>query len=513
MSVLRFAVSAALLSASLFATSTAKADQRFDLRPKQPGVAALELGLDYRIQGTFLSDFPVDAEGTTIGQGAVLDQRFRVALAVEQGRFRLGTEWDLLTGQLAGDLWDIPGDVDDRHREKFAVITADGFIPRRFSARVNGRIGQLEAGLVTSHWGLGMMANDGDHEPLFGRTDFGDRVVRLRGTTRPFAKAEGFPGREHVYLTAAADMVLADDMAQIADGQIATQAILSVLYRPEDARRLGVYLVHRHQDELAQDRSSDLMVIDGYGVLPIALGKTGWSVELAVEAAGVLGRTDRSLSYNERSELEVRAAGVTARATFRSQGEALQVHLRGGWASGDNNPDDGRTSSFTFDRDFDVGLILFDQVMGGVNAAAHALLVDPEHGGVAPDGVDTLATEGAFQNAMYVQPAVQVAPFSWLDLRGGLMFAGASAPVAHPFYTFREGGSTRNHHNLAPSGGLLGSELDWAVRVGGQLPWGGERAPSLRLRVQGGHLFLGGALQGGSGDIIHQVMISGLVGW
>ncbi|HCP45777.1 MAG TPA: hypothetical protein DIU15_07035, partial [Deltaproteobacteria bacterium] len=467
----------------------------------------------YRIQGTFLSDFPVDAEGTMLGQAAVLDQRIRVAVAVRQGRFRLGTEWDLLTGQLAGDLWDIPGEVDDRHRHKRAVITPDGFVPRRFAVRLDSDLGQLEAGLVTSHWGLGMLANDGDQDLLFGRTDFGDRVLRLRGTTRPFAKAEGFPGREHVYLTAAADMVLADDMAQIADGQIATQAILSVLYRPPDARRLGVYLVHRHQDELADDRSSDLMVIDGFGVLPVALGATGWTLELAVEAAGVLGRTDRSLSYNERQELEVRAAGVAARATFRSQGDALQVHVRGGWASGDKNPDDAFLENFTFDRDFDVGLILFDQVLGGIDAAAHALLVDPEHSGAPPDGVDSLATEGAFRRAMYVQPVVQVVPFRWLDLRGGLMFAGSSAPVQHPFYSFRAGGMARNHHDFAPNGGLLGSELDWAVRVGGQLPWGGERAPSLALRVQGGHLFLGGALQGGTGDIVHQVLISGLVGW
>ena len=44
---------------------------------------------------------------------------------------------------------------------------------------------QVELGLVSSAWGLGMVANDGRTDPLFGRADFGDRTLRLRATHMP----------------------------------------------------------------------------------------------------------------------------------------------------------------------------------------------------------------------------------------------------------------------------------------------------------------------------------------
>jgi len=492
---------------------------RLPLGPDGDNAKVVEIQGEYRIQGSFLTDFPVDAEGTTLGQGAVLDQRLRFRLDLAGVNFKFGVEWDLFSGQMAGDLWGIPGSIDARHREKYAVLTADGFVPRRAAARFSGRWATVEVGLVTSHWGLGMVANDGNRDTFFGRNDFGDRVVRLRGTFKPFgapwhAQKEPHRLRDKVLLTGGVDWVLDDDVATFTEQQLAFQGLLSLLYADADGKRLGIYTVYRHQRELEYDRQTNVVVIDGYGDLPLALGASGWSARLAAEVAVILGTTDRTLTYGERTTLGVASAGLTGIASLRAPGERFQFHLRAGYASGDPNADDEVTNDFTFDRDFDVGMVLFDQLHGGIAAANHVLLSDPDHGGQPPDGVDGLVTEGAFRRAVFAQPIFQVTPCSWFDAKVGVLLSVASTPVRHSFYSFRAGGTPRNHHDEEPTGSALGAELDWSVKFGGPLPFGGEMAPRLEAQIQGGHLFLGRALAASGGsEPIHYLLATGRIRW
>ena len=501
--------------AVLFLAVPADAAVRLPLGPGGEDRKTLELTGEYRLQGSFLSDFAVDAEGTTIGQSKSLDQRLRFGLGLGGNNFKFAVEWDLFSGQIAGDLWNIPGSVDARHREKLAAITADGFVPRRAAALFSGTWASVEVGLVTSHWGLGMLSNDGAHEPFFGRNDFGDRVVRLRGTFKPlYARSEPHPGRDGLMLTVGADWVIDDDNASFSKHQLAFQGLASLVYADAAGKRLGIYTVYRHQRELVEERETNVLVVDAYGDLHVQIWDTGWSARFALEAAAILGTTDRSLSYEERSRLGIAQAGLTGIASLRAPGEKLQFHLRGGWASGDGQPDDEVSHDFTFDRDFDTGMVLFDQLQGGVAAANHVLLSDPEHGGSPPDGVDAVVTEGAFRRGLFVQPIVQVSPLSWLDAKVGVMVGVASTPVRHSCYSFRAGGTPRTHHNEEPQGPMLGAELNWAVRIGGALPFGGDMAPRLEALVQGGHLFLGDALaaEGGS-EPIHHLLATGRVRW
>ena len=496
-------------------TAPAVAAVRLPLGPGADGSKVLELQGEYRIQGSFLSDFAVDGEGTMIGQDKVLDQRLRFGLGLSGNNFKFAVEWDLFSGQIAGDLWDIPGTIDARHRQKFAAITADGFVPRRAAALFSGTWATVEVGLVTSHWGLGMVSNDGAHDPFFGRNDFGDRVVRLRGTFKPlYARKSPHPARDGLMLTVGADWVIDDDAASFSEHQLAFQGLASVLYADASGKRLGLYSVYRMQRELVDERDTHVLVVDAYGDLPLRLWDTGWSARLALEAAAIVGTTDRSLSYGERERLGIAQAGITGIASLRAPGEKLQFHLRGGWASGDGRPDDGVTHDFTFDRDFDTGMVLFDQLQGGVAAANHVLLSDPEHGGAPPDGVDAVATEGAFRRGLFVQPIVQVSPLSWIDAKVGVLVGVASTPVRHSFYSFRSGGTPRNHHDEEPQGSMLGAELNWALRIGGALPFGGEMAPRLEALVQGGHLFIGDALRASGGsEPIHHLLATGRIRW
>ncbi len=455
------------------------------------------------------SDFAVDAHGTTVGQGVHLDQRLRAGAGFRGDLVSFETEWDLFTGQLAGDTWDVERSMDERRRDERGALTLNGFQPRKLSVGTYVGNAKIEAGLMTSHWGLGLLANDGDHEPLFGREDFGDRVFRVKATLMPFETRVG--AAAPTFLVFALDAVLADDLARLVDGQVATQAVVALMHDGgDDAGKYGVYGVFRNQFEPDFVRTTQAGVLDVYAEHPLALNDT-WTLTLATESVGIVGRTSRAQSYESPGGLQVLNLGSVAAVKLGS--DRLDVHLNAGFASGDGNPDDKRSLDFMADRDFNVGMVLFDEVMGGIDAGTHGLLADPQWSGQAPDGHELVATEGAWRRSAYLQPVVTLRPLKQLELRGGAVFARSTGPIAQPFYTFRNGGSPRNHLDQDTLGKrALGTELNWAVRLSPQDPevMREEWALQPRLEIQGGHAMLAEALGGGT---VHQLQGALRVEW
>ncbi len=459
---------------------------------------------ELRLLGSLPPDVVLDSEDHSLGQSGMLDGRLRAGLAYTRESWAVRTEWDLYDGQMAGDAWDVRGTEDARDRDAVGFLEADVFVPRRFS--VDGRVGPvaLEAGLVTSHWGLGMIANDGAHDPEFGRADFGDRVLRVRVATRPLV---GKP----LTLVLAGDRVVSDEQATwspFVGGQAAWQGIASAIWGDPGKARAGLYGVYRHQTEADGLRVTQAGVVDLYGDAPIAL--TGWTLRMAGEAAGILGATSRAQSYNSREGLAVQSAGAVALVEARPDAVPFRAIARGGWASGDGNPDDGASHDFTFDRDFDVGMVLFDELQGGIDAAAYAQLNDTTHSGRAPDGAELLVAEGAVRHATFVQPIVGVTPRPWLDLKAGALFAWNTSPIAQPFDTYRNGGVPANHLGEPTSGYWLGTELDWAVTLGNVDVdmLGVTSRPA--LVVQGGHLLASAEMGGG---VVTLVTATGRLRW
>ncbi len=449
------------------------------------------------------SDFDVDADGTTVGQGAHLDTRARVGLAISGEKWRFNAETDVFNGLLVGDKWDISGEYDERRRYEAGAVTLDGIRPRKLSVGYRADSYDLEVGLQTSHWGLGLIANDGDHQPLFGREDFGDRVFRVKLSTRPLGEDKP------VYLVAAMDLVYADDIARLAVGEVAVQGVLGLLYtKGPDGPERGVYVVGRKQWEDMEGRQTVVGVLDAYVSQPVDLSDD-LTLRMAAEAAGVFGNTDRALSYDGLDGLQVRSAAAVARLSIEHS--KVEGHLRLGWASADGNPDDSTTSAFTADRDFDVGMVLFDEVQGNIAAATSAFLEDPLYQALPPDGIELVTTEGAFQGATYVQPAVIVKPIDQLDVRLGAVMAWNNAPIAQPFYTFRAGGTPTNHLKQATSGRYLGTELDWALFF---RPTDEESlkdwAVQPRLEIQGGHALMSDDMGGG---VVHLIQAGVRLGW
>ena len=507
----------------LLIPSLSSAAQSIDLKPATPGVFVFTASGDYRLNFSLLDDFAVDNElqstaygPTTHGQTQYLDQRLRVRFDLQAARVKFSTEWDLLTGQLAGDVWNLGG-LDRRRRDIHGAIDPSGFVPRRASALLRWKDVDVEMGLVTSHWGLGMIANDGAHDPMFGRTDLADRVLRLRMTARPLHwRANPGPDANKFMVTGAIDIVFDDDLATLADGQVAMQAVGSVVHYDPGVATHGVYAVYRNQREPSDTGETSVVVIDGYWDRTLALGEST-SLRLAGEAAGVIGRTSRTLNYNERDALAVRSFGITGLASLGLWDKKLQIHGRVAFASGDEDGDDGQSTSFNFDRNFGTGSVLFDQMLGSINLASHALITDPEISGVPPRGIDALANEGAAGSVFLLQPVLQGTPLPFLDFKGGVLLAIATADHRQPFYSSRAGGTPQNHHNEPTDGRMLGTEVNWSVALGGELPLKEENAPELDLRfeVQGGHLFVGSALRAAAEDeqVIHHVQMTGRFRW
>lgn len=428
---------------------------------------------------TLPGSFPLDVDGRSAAWGPVVDTRARLGMEWAEDRVRAGVQADLLTGQLLGDTWSL-SPLDERNRDVRDVAT---FQMRRLVGGLRLSVVDVELGLVTSHWGLGLVANDGAHDPWFGRSDFGDRTIRLRLATKP-AGADA-----PLFVVLAADQVLSDELTRASEGDDAKQVVAAVLYHT-DREDLGVYGVRRIQLN-GTGRHIHAWVVDATGRILRDVAP-GWSLEVAGEGAAILGTTDVQRTYQAVEGIAVRSYGGVATAELKGAWGGGKLKLA--YASGDRSSDDDVLGSFRFDRDLDVGMVLFDEVLSQVDLAAIEAASDPELSAVPPDGVDSLATEGAFGSAFAIQPVAVALPLPALELRLGGVFAWSTAPIQAPLPTFRAGGVPTNHAERSSEGRYLGSELDWAIAS--RLPERDDRVFFPSVSLQGGHAWPSAAYSG-----------------
>jgi hypothetical protein len=173
-----------------------------------------------------------------------------------------------------------------------------------------------------------------------------------------------------------------------------------------------------------------------------------------------------------------------------------EAELEGGYASGDGNPFDDHSNGFQMNRDFKVGLVLFDEVLMFQTQDAARRLSDPHLAGTPPPGLDFLPTEGAVANALYLKPTLRYKPSFAPGVRlvGSALFARAPQPVLDPYQAliFSAARNAFGHD----AGQNYGVELDGAIgyqaRISG--PVGYETG------LQFGYLFPGNAFTRGDGS-------------
>lgn len=449
------------------------------------GCSFLEVPLTLRGSLETASAVPVDRFGASYAEKLSFAPNVRVGVRASSGfalapvQLRAELEEDVVTGATtsstgpAGE--DYPGE-EGLHIE-----------PRK--AVVRGSVGRalhLGTGLDTSHWGLGMVANDGNHDWHPGSAAFayphgGDRVFRWSLGTGPH-------GDLGIAAMAGADRVYRDDV--LLPGDRARQFFAAALLGAGKPNGFGAYVVRREQKD-SENRATDVWVVDATGKATLALDAGKLTFE--AESALIVGKTELGQSV-EHDSYDVRQLGAALRASFETKkyGAVLDVL----YASGDQNPYDGQQNAFKTDPNYEMGLLLFRHVLAAETARGAALAGDPTLVGIRPDGIDRIPTRRSATNTIALFPRFFGRPLPGLEAYGGPLFAFTPVPTVDVFNTQLAGGEARNALDGKP-GSYLGTELD----LGARYRFADEkRAGAVTVGVEAGALLAGSALEDASGD-------------
>lgn len=526
-----------LLSSSMARADDVPADlQRLVLDTGRVEPLAPEAGLirlqihgeeQFRVEG--VRSFPLDVTATvaqrypnntvvsdSLGQNYFASNWLRITPTLQLGaKLQLVAQGDLtgiVAGQLAHDTFpdQTPGDT---------INGLNGYSnvqPRWLYAEWLTPVGLLRAGQQPSHWGMGLVANDGDHPSLFGDYRYGNIVEQVLFATKPLGEKSPF------VVAVAGNLVYRDNVAILLNGDHAWQGIVAAFYE-QGPDMLGVYGVYRHQ---THDESSGAYFpyVDtlNVGVVDVA-GRFARRVDVpdqtafvfgSFEAATELGSTDavRPVGSAAGPWTSIQAYGGAAAlgVVLTSSSSApkpkdlakrpdlygsLVGQIEVGYASGEANPDGTTDKRFTFDPNHKVGLLLFDEIMRFQTARASAAAQDAKLINRPPPGAQWLPSNGGVFGAQYVNPTAVVRPRPWLDLKLGAVIAQTTADYVDPYRLAKDSGFF-NYNGGDPKRHDLGVELDGGVEARVPLDFGLR----LQLGAQAGLLFAGGALADASGN-------------
>lgn len=457
-----------------------------------PGVKchpSWQLRAEYRFLGLGLSSMPVDELGTRFGQKAWTEQRLalygRYVHEDLKLKFELGGYF--FNGQLSGDITNV-GAVGGRllfprnHLDAFRR-----YEPRRAVLEWQSPIGLLRVGHTTNSWGYGILANTGENELDFDDQRLGDLVERIAFATKPFG------AHSNLVTAVAFDVVYRDSNSSLVDGDVGLNAIGSVFWQQRNAF-LGFFGTYRHQRDRDGDRIN-VAALDLHGRLEHSFPTAPVRIHAGFEAVTLLGQTNRVRPDARPEGVDIVSVGGLLRLGVEHRDRKFGFMLDSGFASGDNDTNDGTLRQHTLHPDFRVGMVLFPEVMGALSARNADRAADPARVGQAPAGTDNLPTNGAVQNAVYVWPRVYFRPIPNLTFRLGLLYARTVADFSAPFLTFRAGGVSRTPFDAAGTSHDLGLEIQAGVRYTHELPKGF----AVHAGLEWGHLFPGAAFNDAAG--------------
>lgn len=499
---------------------------RRTFRPAEPGTLRLQLHGAYQARYQHVSSYPLTPTtsavrgnpaliGDSIGQNNFLTHWLRITPKFQiEEKIELIAQMDILTGLVIGDL------AHDTREDATPRDAYNGFSnvqPRWLYADIRTPIGLLRVGQQPNHWAMGIVANDGNHRPLFGDYRYGDIVERVLFATKPGGE------QSPIVVAAGADLVFRDPYASLARGDNAIQAVLASFYE-KGLNRTGVYAAYRSQNTIRSNTlrsfryadELDVFVLDAATHLATPLpGHPDIELIAEAEAATIYGstnivRTPQSALTGEKNRIvsyggAARIALVGMRADVKTDAKGKRyrpdkddlfgrwvAQLEMGYASGDADPFDDTERRFTFNPNHRVGLLLFDEVMRFQTARAATAATDPllSNANRPPAGVNALPSNGGVFGATYLNPTFVYRPRSWLDFKGGMVLAQTTADMVDPYRLVRDGAYV-NYQGGSPARHDLGVELDGGTEA--RIPL--SQAMLLAIGAQAGVLFPGGAFE------------------
>jgi hypothetical protein len=208
----------------------------------------------------------------------------------------------------------------------------------RVWAEVHGETGTWRFGRMPIHWGLGIWQNDG----LGLNADYGDSADRVQ-----WERAFG-----DVFLRASGEI----DTFGLADPDVrdTVSGNASVGWRGE---RVEIGLNTQARRALPRTGPGAIGSFS-LGTASAALQAEVGSLRIGAE---LVARVGQGALDEANSDVTVQAFGgvVTAELSL----DKLVVGVEGGFATGDRDPTDSKITTFAFDRDYNVALLMFEQPM------------------------------------------------------------------------------------------------------------------------------------------------------
>lgn len=422
----------------------------------------------------------------------LLHQRLRVSYDRSAGSFRGVVEADFATGTLAGEpVRTDPASARTGTRPTDAAfVTPEGWVsPRRayvqYRDRRNG-FGKL--GLQTSHWGLGIVDHDGTRSrlQLFGAPYGGDRYFR-------FIAGPAFSGPStSIVVAAGADLVYRDDRTALQMGETTVRGFTVAILRTERSS-FGLYGVGRSRR--GSGGSIHTSTIDAFAEHRWADSES-WTYRAAAEAALQFRGEPPPPEANDRDRIRSTGAGVATELQADYPPENLHLRLRSGLATGDSDPGSPTRTSFRFDPNYRVGIVLFDHYLPAASRESYRRLTDPRRSARPPPRADSVVSEGGVENAMYLHPAVLIGEREGWLTGIGVVGARSVTPRSAPAQSLDNGGVPTGIAGQSPASYDLGWELDGAARYRHRFDIG----LALEARAEFGILFPGSAFASESGS-------------
>lgn len=449
----------------------------------------------YRFRAGYLGPYALDAEGTDSDQRVMGRHRLRINPTIELGALDIHLQIDVLTGQIFGDEAPVGADFVPR-RAPDPFRNTDGWTtvdPRMAWLRWSTDWGSVIFGQLGAQWGMGLVdhaGHDRGEAPWVRRAGDrwgGDLVDRLQITLSPFAPYSVGPLADLAF-SVGGDHLWRDEHMDLLDGDSAWRVFGTVVH-PGEELWLGLYAMHRWQEDVDGDDAS-ITTLDLHARWAVPLYMIAAELKLETELAFQFGHTERVRPVASPGGVDVLGLGWVARGDLAWRCPRIALGLEVGYASGDADPADGESRTFTFDPDHRPGLLLFSDVLRLVTLRGAERFADGDRVGLAPAGADLLPTQGAVRNAIYAAPAASWRPGPWHLQVAGLV-AWAAVPWLDPTATFAAGGASRNHHGLA-SARFYGGEVSMLAEYALAVPSVGRAA----LGLEGGVFVTGAALDG-----------------
>ncbi len=519
--------------------------------PAAPGPGArylpewLRLGAEYRVETQYVD--PLDLNGTAVRHTYWTEQRLRIDAGVRLPRYGgVFVQVDLLDGVLFGDNgqfgrapeptsgvaltspapnqagWHVglrPGGDPLDPRDYVPVLRdVEPLRIRQAYGEVYLPIGLLRVGRQPVAYGAGIAGHEGTRTNRWGvsryshvadRILFGTKVDQIVKALAcgPSFRPDPAPDRG-VLFALAYDWATQDDVFRTGDDLHQVSFGLQWLvpranWGGLDWRDLVVsgFAVYRHHEEFATDIwALPLRVAGSLGRFSIDLQTALFVGETREIAAGFAALTQKPVRTQN-----VLALGVHAQFDVRVW--RFEFGLGFDYASGDDDPRPGSDLTvFSFDRDFNVGLLLFEHIVAFASARSAAVGIENLKELQAQSfPLSEVATDGRFTNAIALFPQVRAdivdhAPHR-LTARFGALFAwpAASGGLVDPIRTALAEDGRRiaddavNYADGRP-GRYYGTELDLQIR------W--EYTAFFDWTVEAAVLFPGSSLRDANGDAV-----------